>query len=154
MNYKIPSLLVIVIGTSSAFWLLLGHRLYRLSISHRYKSWISTRANWPWSLIRAPWTWAPIQIRLDFPSLAIMVRSNTRGGGLLTSSWRYVLCQREFSNQGQIWIEGAGTPADCAGRAMNLVSILTPSRKGELEGNSKVVWLAWLLSCSKIFQSN
>ena len=62
-----------------------------------------------------------------------------QGGGLLTSSWRYVLCEREFSNQRQIWIEGAGTPADCAGRAMNLVSILTPSRKGELEGNSKVV---------------
>jgi hypothetical protein len=70
----------------------------------------------------------------------IMVRSNTRGGGLLTSSWRHVVFEREFSNQGQIWIsEGAGTPADCAGRAMNLISILTPSRKGELEGNSKAV---------------
>jgi hypothetical protein len=56
------------------------------------------------------------------------------------SSWRHVDFEREFSNQGQIWIsEGAGTPADCAGRAMNLISILTPSRKGELEGNSKVV---------------
>jgi hypothetical protein len=82
---------------------------------------------------------SPIQIRLDFSSPAIMVRSNTRGGGLLMSNWWYVVCEREFSNQGQIWIEDAGTPADRAGRAMNLVSILTPSKKGELEGNSKVV---------------
>ena len=32
-----------------------------------------------------------------------------QGGGLLTSIWRYVVCEREFSNGGQIWIEGAGT---------------------------------------------
>ena len=41
-----------------------------------------------------------------------MVRPNTMGGGLLTSIWRYVVCEREFSNREQIWIEGAGTPAE------------------------------------------
>ena len=41
-----------------------------------------------------------------------MVRLNTMAGGLLTSIWRYVVCEREFSNWEQIWIEGAGTPAE------------------------------------------
>ena len=41
-----------------------------------------------------------------------MVRPNTMAGGLLTSIWRYLVCEREFSNWEQIWIEGAGTPAE------------------------------------------
>jgi len=41
-----------------------------------------------------------------------MVRPNTMGGGLLTSIWRYVVCERDFSNREQIWIEGAGTSAE------------------------------------------
>ena len=41
-----------------------------------------------------------------------MVRSNTKGEGLLTSIWQYVICQREFSNRGQIWIQGTSTPAE------------------------------------------
>ena len=28
------------------------------------------------------------------------------------SIWRYVVCERESSNWEQIWIEGAGTPAE------------------------------------------
>ena len=41
-----------------------------------------------------------------------MVRPYSMGGGLLTFIWRYVVCEREFSNREQIWIEGAGTPAE------------------------------------------
>jgi hypothetical protein len=31
---------------------------------------------------------------------------------LFTSIWRYVVCERDFSNREQIWIEGAGTSAE------------------------------------------